>query len=325
MEKEIRQYLEGNLSKKEQRELLLWLRNAANKPVFDAVKEAWWLQKLAHAGQMAPSFEQLHLSQRLKEKQQLKKTQRYVKLYRYAAIALLVISLAGGLFFSQLYLKGKELRYTEIRTAFGQISEVTLPDGSEVWINSGTKLSYNNQYGINNREVKVAGEAFFSVVKNKAIPLIVALGDLQVKVTGTQFEVSNYDDSKTIEVVLETGSLEIYPKSHQSLTRLFPGEMGSFNRKTMILEKGTVNPKHYTSWRYGIMNIFELPLEQVAQKIEKRYNQKFEVDPRIKDMPFTFSIENESLAEVLYLLGKISPVKAVQEGNIIRLKYEQKF
>ena len=324
MEKKIQQYLEGKLPKKEQRELLHWLRQGNNQATYDSVKKEWWLKKSVGANQKLRDFGQLRLNDRLKEKRRLEKLSKYLIVYKYAAIALLLISLAGSLFFSHLYRGRQELKFTEIHTDPGQISGMTLPDGSKVWINSGTKLTYNNQYGINNRDIKVDGEAFFSVAKNKRVPFTVNMGALKVEVTGTQFEVSNYDDSNTMKVVLGKGSVDIHSKNNKLLMHLLPEEMASFNKKAMTIEKVKVNPEHYTSWRNGVMHIFELPLEQVVLKLEKRYNQKFEVDPVIKDLPFTFSIETESLSDILYLLERISPVKAVHQEDIIKLKYEPK-
>jgi ferric-dicitrate binding protein FerR (iron transport regulator) len=324
MERKIRQYLEGRLSGIEQRELLHWIRQGHNRTIFDAVKKEWWNRKSSGTDKKIQDFGQVRLAGRLKEKQQVERSSNYLKAYKYAAIALLMISLSGGLFFSHIYQKKQELKFTEIRTDPGQISGMTLPDGSKIWLNSGTKLSYNNWYGISNRDIKINGEAFFSVAKNKKIPFTVNMGALKIEVTGTQFEVSNYDDSNSMKVVLEKGSVDIHSKNDQLIMQLSPKEMATFNKTAMTIEKVKVNPEHYTSWRNGIIQIFELPLEQVVVKLGKRYNQKFEVDPAVKDLPFTFSIENESLSDILYLLEKISPVKAMQEGDIIKLKYEPK-
>lgn len=319
MKKKILQYLEGNLPNEEQRELLEWLRKADNQLVFNSVKAEWW--KTKHDDQFV-DFNQRRIGERLKERQQFVKTNQLLQLYKYAAIALLVISL-GSAIFSFYFLNGsRNLKYTEIHTDYGQVSGMTLPDGSEVWINAGTKLKYNNQYGINNRDIKVEGEAYFAVSKNKEIPFIVDLGPLKVEVTGTRFGVSNYNDSKTMNVILEEGSVNIHSASNKLLARMAPGEMGQFNKDEMTIEKIKVNPAHYISWKNGIMNVYELPLEQLVYKLERRYNQKFEIDPIIKDIPFTLNIEGESLPVVIHLIEKIAPVKAEQNGEIIKLKYK---
>ena len=320
MEKKIHQYLDGKLPEKEQRNLLEWIRNEDNQQTFNSVKEGWWKNNNINSDQGITDFGRIRLHKRINEKLQLQHTKRYLKLYKYTAVILLVLSLSSSIFLYQNYFN-VELQTTEIHTDFGQISSMTLPDGTRVWINSGTKLSFNNQYGINNRDIKVNGEAFFSVTKDKLNPFVVDMGAIKVEVTGTQFGVSNYNDLDKMNVVLEEGSVNIHSANNKLLTRLKPDELAYFSKKGKTIEKISVNPENYTSWKDGLINIFELPLEQLVLKLEKRFNQKFEVDPPVKDFPYTFSIEGESLAEILHLIERISPVKAVQEGNVIKLKY----
>ncbi|MGQ8335850.1 FecR family protein [Sunxiuqinia sp. A32] len=321
MENKIHQYLEGKLSEKNQKQLLDWIKEDDNQRIFESIKQNWWKSRKTDSG--VKDFGQVRLNDRLKEKRELEKSTKMMRLYKYAAIALLVIGLSGT---SIIYftVSNQVLQFTEVQTDLGQVSSMTLPDGSTIWLNSGTKLSYNNQYGISNRNISVDGEAFFSVTKNKEIPFVVKAGLLKVEVTGTQFGVSNYSDSKSLEVVLKEGSVNVNTANGRLLTSLQPNEMARFNKSEPTIEKLRVNPEHYISWKDGIIHFFELPLSQLVKRLEKRYNQKFEVDPAIQDLPFTFSVEDESLSDVIYLLGRISPIKAEQDGNIIKLRYEPK-
>lgn len=320
METKIQQYLEGKLTENEQAALLEWLREEDHQQVFDSEKARWWKErKLSREGRIA-DLGQVRLRERLKEKQQLKRSARLLNWYRYAAIAFLVIGLSGAAFVYSNYFNA-ELQLTQIHTELGQMSTVILPDGSKIWVNADTKLTYNHQYGIQNRAIQVQGEAYFDVAKNPKNPFIVDLGAIKVKVTGTQFGVSNYGDVDEMNVVLEEGSVEIQSASDKLITSLKPEELAVFNKQTNTIQTLKVNPEQYTSWKDGRLNIFELPLDQLVVKLERRYNQKFEVDPLVKDLPFTFSIENESLAEVIHLIERISPVKAQQEGNVIKFKY----
>lgn len=321
MEKKIQHYLEGTLPDEGQRELLHWLRTGDNQTIFASVKNDWQAKnpgdhKLRGVGQA-------RLGSRIREKQQSAKYFRLMQLYKYAAVAVLIVAIGGALAVLSLSGPETELKYTEVYTDYGQVSGMTLPDGSQVWINAGTRLVYNNQYGIGNRDIKVEGEAFFSVSKDKKIPFVVDMGPLKVEVTGTRFGVSNYNDVGTMDVVLEEGSVNIVSANNRLLAQLAPEDMVRFNKNEMTIEKMKVNPVHYTSWRNGSLHIFELPMEQLILKLEKRFNQKFEADPQVKNVPFTFSIEGESLPEILHLMEKIAPVKIVQEGETIKFKYKQ--
>ncbi|KOH42928.1 FecR family protein [Sunxiuqinia dokdonensis] len=320
MKEKIQKYLEGKLPEKEQQALLDWLRDEEHQQVFDLEKARWWKERKLSRETRTSDMGQVLLHERLKEKHQLKRSGRMLNWYRYAAIALLVIGLSGSVFVYNSYFN-TALQLTEIHTEPGQMSTVTMPDGSKIWINADTRLTYNNHYGIQNRAIQVQGEAYFDVAKNHKNPFIVDLGSLKVKVTGTQFGVSNYDDLNEVNVVLEEGSVEIQSAANKFITSLKPAELAVFNKKTNTIQTLEVNPEQYTSWKDGTLNIFELSLEQLVVKLERRYNQEFEVDPLVKDLPYTFSIDGESLSEVLYLIERISPVKAQQEGNIIKLKY----
>ncbi|MGQ7871035.1 FecR family protein [Sunxiuqinia sp. sy24] len=320
MEKKIQHYLEGKLPEEEQEHLLAWIRKDNNQERFDLIKKDWWKKHQAGQQKTILNLGQSRLRNRLKEKQELQKSKRYLAFYRYASIALLVLGLSGAAMVYRTY-SNTELQYTAFHTDPGQISSMTLSDGTRVWINSGTQLRYNNQYGVRNRDVQVVGEAYFEVAKDKKRPFIVDMGALKVEVTGTQFGVSNYADTEEMNVVLKEGSVNIRSAKNKLLTRLKPDELALFNKQDNTLETLTVEPESYIAWKDGILHFFELPLEQLAVKLEKRYNQQFEVDSAVKNFPYTFSIEGESLSEVLHLIERVSPVKAIQEEDVIKFKY----
>ncbi|WP_430972339.1 FecR family protein [Sunxiuqinia rutila] len=320
MEKKIQLYLEGKLPKEEQEDLLGWIRKDNNQAQYDSIKKAWWEKHQATQQKTSLNLGQTRLRNRSNEKQDLQKSKRYLAFYRYASIALLLLGLSGAAWVYRTY-SNTELQYTEFHTDLGQVSSMTLSDGTKVWINSGTQLRYNNQYGTQNRDVAVVGEAYFEVAKDKRRPFIVDMGTLKVEVTGTQFGVSNYTDSETSSVVLKEGAVNIRSVKNKLITRLKPDELVLFNKQNKTLETQVVEPENYISWKDGILHFYELPLEQLALKLQKRFNQQFEVDPVVKDIPYTFSIEGESLSEVLRLIERVSPVKAIQEGTVIKLKY----
>ncbi len=324
MEKKIIKYLEGKSSHEEQQEILSWLREANNLTRFNSIKDEWWNENRGDKSKSTIDFNMHRLSDRLNEKKQLESSLKLSRFYKYAAVILLLVSISTSLLFTKYVNEKPSLQLTEVKTDFGQISSILLPDSTKVWINSGSTLTYNNYYGISNRDIAVNGEAFFEVHKNKKIPFIVDMKDLTIEVTGTEFGVSNYGDDENMNVILEEGSVNIHSaRNNKLLMKLEPNEMAHFNKEAHTIEKRKVQPEHYTSWRNGIIHIFELPLSQLVHKLEKRYNQKFIVnDKRIAHLPITLSIENESLPDILKLIEKIAPVKAVQHGEFINLKYQ---
>jgi ferric-dicitrate binding protein FerR (iron transport regulator) len=162
------------------------------------------------------------------------------------------------------------------------------------------------------------------VHKNKDLPLIVASQDLRIKVLGTEFSVSAYPDEKDIQVVLEKGKVELNSPVLLNLNQeMKPGELASYDKEKKEMALSTVNTVLFTSWKDGLINIYNLPLTELTKRLEKRYNQKFRIDDEIKDLHFTFTIKNEELSSVLSLMEQITPIDAVQTKNFIELKYNK--
>src|SRR5690606_31072216 len=112
-----------------------------------------------------------------------------------------------------------------VATEKGSKSMVVLPDNSKVWINADTRLFYNESYGKTQREITLEGEAYFDVVKNKSIPFIVHSRNMDIKVTGTSFNVRAYADEQSSEATLVRGAVEVQVlKKGQGKVLLRPGE-----------------------------------------------------------------------------------------------------
>jgi ferric-dicitrate binding protein FerR (iron transport regulator) len=324
----IKKYLSGKSSGKEQKELLDWIREDNNFSEFQSVKSEWKkeIRKEEIPAEFQPDWNNVQniLFGRLQS--DLQRTQRTLNFFRYAAIFVLLISVPSLFyFFTQSKSTDQQLAYTTVAADFGQISKVVLPDSSVVWINSGSSIRYNNQFSATNRDIELNGEAFFKAQENAALPMIVSSSDLQVKVLGTEFSVMAYPEENFIQVVLEKGKVELTSTSRSNFRQeMKPGELANFNKEKRELTLSNVNTELYTSWKDGLINIYNLPLSELAIKLEKRYNQKFVVDDEIKNLPFTFTIKNENLSNILSLMERITPVNVIQHGNVIELKYNNK-
>lgn len=321
----ILKYLSGISTELEEKELLQWLRNNDNTTEFQAIKEEW-KKKLSNEDvphEIRQDWKKMEHKIYSAVQANLKQKQRSLNFFRYAAILVLLISVPSLIYFYTQQ-KSSSLVYTTVAADYGQISKVILPDSTIIWINSGSTIKYNNQFSGDNRDVELVGEAFFEVTKNKSLPLVVSSEDLKVKVLGTKFCVTAYPEESNIQIVLEKGKINLTSSSHASFNQdMNPGEMACFNKAKKELEISKVNTGLYTSWKDGIINIYNLPLCEVVLKLEKRYNQKFIVDEEIKNLPYTFTIKTENLNNILSLMEKITPLDAIQNGNVIELRYNK--
>ncbi len=326
MNSNIKKYLSGKSSHDEQKELLSWIRKEKNLKEFQQVKDEWKAEIRIEAvpEEFAQNWKSIQNRMMEQLQQDVQRKQRTLNFFRYAAIFLVLIAVPAIIYTISTNSPETPLTYTTVAADYGQISKVVLPDSSVVWINSGSAIKYNNRFSATNRDIELVGEAFFKVTLNAEVPLIVSNADLRVKVLGTEFSVSAYPEESNIQVVLEKGKVELTSFTDTRFRQeMKPGELAQFDIVKKKLSVGNVNTNLYTSWKDGLINIYNLPLSELVIKLEKRYNQKFEVDEAIKNMPYTFTIKNEDLSSVLSLMEKITPVSAIQDKNVIKLKHNK--
>ena len=320
-------YLEGSATDSEKAELLQWLRKKENRIVFHSYKLDW--RKGLKNEQFTVGGEESwnRLQEKLWQKsynrwQESRKIQQF---FRYAAIFFFALSIGTAVWhFSGQSSRNIQETTTSVIAENGQISKIELPDGSLVWLNSGSEIAYNNFFSAQNREITLTGEAYFDVGKNEDLPLVVDCSGLEVKVLGTRFNVNAYEDNSVAEVVLEEGSVELLnPGAEDAFYRMEPREKVKLNLETRKYNASVVNTRRYTSWREGIQNIYDLPMEELIKRLEKRYNQQFALTPEVKELRYTFTIENEPLEDILKLMERITPIKATQKEEVIRIEIDK--
>lgn len=325
MKERIEKYLNGIADKSEQAVLLAWLRKHENRETFNSHKLDWKkgldAQQLPDGSENSWTAIQDYLLQKRYDRwQQSEKINRFFKV---AAIVFFVMGIGSALYF--ISNQHADEVFTTVMADNGQISKVILPDSSVVWLNSGSELSYSNLFSKKNRSIELKGEAYFDVTRNEELPLVVSVDEFQVKVLGTRFDVNAYPESSKISVVLEEGKVELLSAVSTSFDCVMkPGEKATFNKNTRKMNVVPTNTARYTSWKDGTIHIYDQTLEELVKRLENRYNQTFVFEDAVKDFPFTFTIENESLAEVIALMEKIAPIKAKQTDDIIAFSLDKR-
>jgi len=200
--------------------------------------------------------------------------------------------------------------YSEIISSQNQvINEYTLPDGSVVALNSNSKLVFPKNFKGDTREVIIYGEAFFDVKPNPEKPFIINAGNAQVKVVGTSFNVSAYPESETVEVVVQTGKVQVISKNTEALTSvnevyLVPGEKGTLFNKNSTLEKSENTNPNYLAWKTRDFTFNEVPLNEVFQCLEKTYHVKIQVDkPELNDLILNAQFDKKPIDFILNVVG----------------------
>jgi ferric-dicitrate binding protein FerR (iron transport regulator) len=240
---------------------------------------------------------------------------------RYAAVIAISMSvsfLIGWGISNDLFQGGKPL-LTTVEAPPGSKTLVTLPDNSKIWLNAHSSVSYDENFGVDNRRLKLEGEAFFDVVKN-SVPFVVQTDLYDISVLGTAFNVKTYRDDDKIVTTLVRGSLridhvdrsgskkEVYLKPNEKLiVSRTPGSQDA--ALTFQVEKG-IDAEMETAWKDGWLSVYGESLGELAKKIERMYDIKmiFE-DKELGDYRYTGRIRQLSLEQVMKALALTSPVK----------------
>ncbi len=286
-----------------------------NRGLRDLLEEEWKndIQKLA-----PPEVELNHLLDRIHHMIRTKENQkrklliyRVTKVYsKVAAILLLPLIIIGSLSLGYLVkpsLKSDDhLVSSVIHAPLGSRVSFNLPDGTVGWLNSGSSLTYSLPFN-NHRNIILEGEAWFDVVHNDKSPFEIKAGNSKVKVVGTSFNVSAYQGSQYIEVVLLEGKVEFYQNTLSEKVIMLPSQK-------LVLRDGMVDlsvtePLKYKAWTEGKLVFRGDDMAEVARRIERWYNVKVILaDSYLERYSFRATFEDDSLDEVLRLLSLTSPI-----------------
>lgn len=202
----------------------------------------------------------------------------------------------------------------EVVMPFGKKSQLILPDGTEVWINSGSRLAFPSVFSGNKREVHLEGEACFKVANRDNIPFLVSTGEMEIKVLGTYFNVSAYPGNELVETVLINGSVELN-KSRQfrrETVLLNPNQKAEFSKlENEFTVSDEPNVYKYVAWVQGWLEYRRESLNSVLEKLERYYNVKFHLPP---DFPADDKISgkldlNGSLENVMLVLADAAGIE----------------
>ena len=208
----------------------------------------------------------------------------------------------------------KKLVYNVLKVPYGKKFDVFLSDGTHVFLNSGSSLKYPVSFiKGKKRQVFLEGEAYFDVAHNPKVPFLVGTNELNVKVFGTKFNVSNYASDNDINVVLVKGSVGLEQKNAASgdLVKLSPGFKGGFDKTKKIISTEKVDPTLYTAWMNGDLIFRNTPFATILKRLERQYNVIIiNNNENLGKEAFnaTFETENESLEQILEYFNEINNI-----------------
>jgi len=229
---------------------------------------------------------------------------------KYAAI--LVVAFVSGLYVHNILTdRDQAVQYAEVEVLYGQTSHLFLFDGTEVWLNSGTKLKYPNKFNQNERNVFIEGEAYFKVAPNKHLPFKVKTGKLEVEVLGTSFNISAYPTESNQSVFLDEGKVQINDTAGDKIGEISPGQMAVKTDGNPAIQVQNADSYFYTSWKDGKITFNSEKLSEIAKKMERWYNVeiKFEKEA-LKNFNFSGTIlRNKPIDQTIMAMELLAPIR----------------
>ena len=253
-----------------------------------------------------------------KLKKQLSPKYLWKEMLKYAAVFVAAIVISGLSFYTYESYKYSQSEYACITSPNGQITNVTLFDGTDVWLNAGSTLKYNQYFNRDDRKVFLDGEALFKVTKDTGKPFIVNAGKAQIKVHGTVFDVKAYRQESQITTVLLEGKVQFLSRGKSVM--MHPGEQLLFTKKTGQIAKNKVDTSKVTAWKGGKIYFNNETLENLILQLERWYEVKFRFEnEHIKSYHFSGVINKDrSLNYTLKIIQDINKVNfEIKEDQII--------
>lgn len=321
----LERFMQGISSMEEEQELL----NGLREPDFEMLLSDYYRMKWEACKSKSLDAEtQCRMFVRIKEqiegKTRMEQTRQvnFPMLRRWwkQAVAAVLIGCIGGLsVYGWMAISKQEEQHFVVSADCGQRSHVLLPDGTEVWLNSHTQLSYTTDYGKKERRVDLEGEAYFEVAKDKEHRFVVRAGGMDVEALGTTFNVKAYKEDKTLTTTLLEGKVRTTIGQKEAI--LYPDQQVEYNK-----EKGTLqvsrpeNAAYASMWRHGELAFSGETLEEIASLFQRLYNVEVRFDSdKIKQYRFSGVIKNNSLENVIELISLTAPIEYVVKKDTIVL------
>lgn len=303
MHQKFKAYIKNRCSEQEYEEVKQFIADKKNDLFIDGLLRETWKETLKKNQDIEPDAQllnQIHHKIALAEKSP-KRTIRMYQLISGVAMALIVGLLLGILLIKP---SSNEILTQTITTPYGGRTNFTLSDGTEVWLNAGSAITYPTQFA-DTRKVVIKGEAYFKVVHNSQ-PFIVESKYGDVEVMGTEFDVKAYEDEAFV-TTLVNGSV-VYRTNKDKEVLLTPGHQVINNSDKLFTQE--VETEIFTSWKNGKLIFRDEPLENIVTRLERWYNVDIILKgERIKKLKYNGTIEFESFSELLELIKVTTPIE----------------
>ena len=323
----IANYLTEGLDKNALDELKTWIAaSAENQQYFIRQREIWFSavsREAASVYDKDKAFE--NFRNRVESQKEIQSTSRrgfsLSALWRYAAVVAIIIAV-GWISYGQGEVNVKDtFADISVEAPLGSKTKLYLPDGTLVWLNAGSRMTYSQGFGVDNRKVELEGEGYFEVKRNEKIPFFVKTKDLQLQVLGTKFNFRDYPEDHEVVVSLLEGKVGLNNLLREEKEAvLSPDERAVLNKANGLLTVESVTASNASQWTDGYLFFDEELLPDIAKELERSYNVKIHIaNDSLKTFRFygNFVRREQNIQEVLEALASTEKMQyKIEERNI---------
>ena len=314
IKEKIRRFTSGKFSFNDYLSVSSYFKNEENNEGLKEMMESEW-NETDHTNnnkeRLSQILDNLHLQRNMNNNVKTSVFHNFHHTFSKVAVVLIIPALITIAILSYLSINSPENAesWAEIHSPVGSRTKFQLPDGSQGWLNGGSSIKYPTNF-IKHRNVEISGEAWFDVVHLESEEFRVITPYFDVKVLGTQFNVIAYDNENTAEVILEKGKVLLVGKYQNIKEELQPDEHFVYDKSMKTLIKTDIDSKAYTSWKDGLLIFKNVPMSEIATRLERRYNAEIILHgDSLKSSIFRATFQDENLEEICKMLATVAPIK----------------
>ena len=209
--------------------------------------------------------------------------------------------------------------FNQLIVPVGRRSSITFADGTRLWVNSGSKVVYPVKFAKEKREIFVEGEIYLHVSRDEQKPFIVKTHQMDIKVLGTQFNVTAYENEANMQVVLVSGKVEVNLDKCKNV--LAPNQMFSYDSKIHKGKITTVDTDDYVAWKDGYYQFHQQPLKEIVKKLSRYYGVRIYCKEPADKLSCSGKLDlKESLDEMMKALKEAAPIQIENKYESIEIK-----
>ena len=325
----IQSFLDGSLNAEEHTALQQWIKaNPENRTYFHHAVSIW---KAAGIVANADGFDVEKAIGRFDKEIKhvtIKRIDRYKYALRVSAAAIIFLlgSISSLLFWQQpeqiIPAVVQEYKEYIVEVPLGAKSKVTFPDGSVVWLNAGSKLTYDSNFAKESRSIELSGEGYFEVSKNKELPFVVNTGELVVRVLGTKFNLKSYEEDSEVKVTLKEGAVKVGDfLADAAPIVLQPNQRFTLKKEDLTVSVDSVDASHIENWRNGAMVFDKVSLEEITKELKRLYDIPVRIEnERLKKIVYYSDFqENVTIEKVLEILSSGNKFRYEVRPELVRI------